>query len=128
MRVLTTFLLAIGAIEISQAQWIKVPASPSLPLTAPAPRLSNGKPDFSGAWSPDDNRYLRDLALDLKPDGVPFQPWAKEIFDQRKDGSRSREDPDAHCLPQGVPKIDAVAYPWRMIQTPVSMVIIYETF
>ena len=33
--------------------------------------------------------------------------------DERKDGSHSREDPDAHCLPQGVPKIDYVSYPWE---------------
>jgi len=128
-------LLLIGAIGIlsvamtpAWAQWIKVPAAPEPKLNGPAPRLPNGKPDFSGSWSPDDNKYLRDIASDLKPDGVPFQPWARALFDQRKDGSHSLEDPDAHCLPQGVPKIDAVAYPYKFVQTPNSMVIIYEIF
>jgi hypothetical protein len=126
MRIVAMTLLSIAAAPI-QAQWIKVPASPAVNLTAPTPRLPNGKPDFSGSWMSDDNKYIRDLGLDLK-EGVPFQPWAKALFDQRKDGSHSREDPDAHCLPQGVPKIDAVAYPWKMVQTPISVVIIYETF
>ena len=64
----------------------------------------------------------------MNPDAVPFQPWARALFDQRKDGSHSREDPDANCLPQGVPKANAVAYPWKMIQTPGSIVIVYEAF
>ena len=127
-------MLVFATVSLT-AQWIKVPelkgprtSSGKLNLSAPTPRLPNGKPDFSGSWSSDDNKYLRDIAADLKPDDVPFQPWARTLFDQRKDGSRSREDPDAHCLPQGIPKIDSVAYPWKVIQTPVSLVIIYEAF
>ena len=117
------------------AQWTKIPAA-SIPrtadgrpnLSAPAPRLPDGRPDLSGVWSPTDNKYLRDIAADLKPEDVPFQPWAKALFDQRADGSHSREDPDANCLPQGVPKVDAVAYPAKIIQTSSSVVIIYEAF
>jgi hypothetical protein len=33
-----------------------------------------------------------------------------------------------HCLPQGVPKIDAVAYPWEFLPALNSVVIIYEIF
>jgi hypothetical protein len=32
------------------------------------------------------------------------------------------------CLPQGVPKINASPYPWKVVQAPGSLVIIYETF
>jgi hypothetical protein len=117
------------------AQWIKTPqvkipraASGEPDLKAPAPRRADGRPDITGSWSPDDNRYLRDIGRDMKPEDVPMQPWARALFEQRKDGSHSREDPDAHCLPQGVPKINSAAYPWKVIETPNSMVIIYETF
>ncbi len=117
------------------AQWIHVPDE-KLPLTsdgrvdldAPPPRLANGRIDLQGIWMPDDNRYIRDLALDIGDEDVPYLPWAERLFDARKDGSRSGEDPDAHCLPQGVPKIDFVSYPWKLIETPNSIVIIYETF
>jgi hypothetical protein len=117
------------------AQWIKVPPS-SLPrtpggkpnLSAPAPRSSDGKVDLSGVWEPNANKYLRDIAADLKPGEVPFQPWAKTLFEQRIDGSHSKEDPDANCLPQGVPKIDAAPAPWRVVQTPRLVVIAYEAF
>ncbi len=97
-------------------------------LSAPAPRLADGKPDLFGPWSSKDNTFLRDIAAGMKPEDVPFQPWAKALFDERKDGSHSREDPDANCLPQGVPKVGAVAYPWTMVRTPRSFVIVYEVF
>jgi hypothetical protein len=129
--------LSLG-ILISQpalAQWTKVPpaAIPRTPdgkpnLTAPAPRLPGGKADLSGVWEPNANKYLRDIAADLKPGEVPFQPWAKTVFDQRIDGSHSKEDPDANCLPQGVPKIDAAPAPWKIVQTPSFIVVAYEAF
>jgi hypothetical protein len=117
------------------AQWLKVPEA-VLPrttdgkpnLSAPAPRLPDGKPDLTGIWRSNDNTFVRDIAAKLKPEDVPYQPWARALFDARKGGSYSSEDPDAHCLPQGVPKINSVQYPWKLIQTPNSIVIIYETF
>jgi hypothetical protein len=116
-------------------QWTKVP-SDAIPrakdgkpnLSAPAPRLADRKPNLSGVWSPNANKYLRDIAVDLKPDQVPYQPWAKTLFEQRIDGSHSKEDPDANCLPQGVPKIDAAPAPWKIVQTPRFIVIAYEAF
>ena len=120
-------VLAVGTLHLN-AQWIKVPAGKTVDLKAPAPRRADGRPDLSGSWSSDDNRYLRDVALDIKPEDFPWQPWSKKVFDDRKDGSHSREAPDAHCLPQGVPKIDLVQYPWKMVETPNSVVVIYETF
>ena len=97
-------------------------------MEAPPPRLADGRIDLQGIWMPDDNRYIRDLALDIGDDNVPYLPWARRLFDSRKDGARSSEDPDAHCLPQGVPKINFVSYPWKLIETPDAIVIIYETF
>jgi hypothetical protein len=130
----STVVLTLLATPAS-GQWTKVP-EPVLPRTAdgkpnlsgPAPRLPDGRPDLTGIWRPNDNTFVRDIAAGLKPDDVPYQPWAKALFDARKDGSYSSEDPDAHCLPQGVPKINSVQYPWKLIQTPNSIVIIYETF
>jgi hypothetical protein len=117
------------------AQWNNLPstgvpkgADGKVNLSAPAPRAPDGHPDLSGIWEPDANRYVRDIAVDLKPEDVPFQPWAKALYDQRVDGSHSKEDPDANCLPQGVPKIDAAPAPWKIVQTPGFIVIVYEAF
>src|ERR1700676_2152725 len=110
------------------AQWAKVPSKGKVDLSAPAPRAADGHPDLSGVWEPNANRFLRDIAVDLKPGEVPYQPWAKTLADSRADGSHSREDPDANCLPQGVPKIDAAPAPWKVVQTPLLIVIAYEAF
>ena len=117
------------------AQWTRIPQT-GIPrtadgkpnLSAPAPRLPDGKPDLSGIWEPNSNKYVRNIAADLKPEDVPFQPWAKALFDSRVDGSHSREDPDANCLPQGVPKISAAPAPWKIVQAPGFLVMVYEAF
>ena len=116
-------------------QWLDAPPAnaPRLPngevdLEAPPPKHPNGRVDLQGVWMPDDNRYIRDLALDIGDDNVPYQPWARRLFDERKDGLHSGEDPDAHCLPQGVPKLGYVSYPWKLVETPTSVVVLYETF
>src|SRR5437773_2341367 len=84
----------------ANAQWTKVPqggiprtADGKPNLSAPAPRLPDGHPDLQGTWEPSANKYLRNLAADLKPEDVPYQPWAKKLVDERADGSHSREDP-----------------------------------
>jgi hypothetical protein len=116
------------------AQWTKVPA-PKIPrgpdgkpnLSAPASRLADGHPDLSGIWEPaKGNRYVLNVAADLKPGDVPYQPWAKALVDKRADGSQSGDEPIANCLPQGVPRVAAAPAPWRVIQTPGFIVIIYE--
>src|SRR6266699_5052388 len=133
-------VLPLGLIVLSLicwpagAQWLKVPAraiprtSDGKPnLAAPAPRLADGRPDLSGIWEPR-GRYVQNLAADLKPEEVPFQAWAKALFDERKNGSHSKEDQAAHCLPQGVPRINAAPAPWKIVQTPGFIVIVYEAF
>ena len=95
-------------------------------LSAPAPRLPDGKPDLSGIWNPPAG-YIRDLARDLKGD-VPFQPWAKAVYDERASGALWKEEPDANCLPQGVPKVLLAPAPWRIIQTPGIVFFVHEAF
>ena len=40
----------------------------------------------------------------MNPDDVPYRPWAKALFDARKNGAHSTEDPDAHCSATGRPQ------------------------
>ncbi len=114
------------------AQWLNQKA-PNIPrtadgrpnLSAPTPRTPGGQPDLSGVWDPG-RKYIRDIAADLKE--VPFQPWAEKIFKERATGVHSAEESDANCLPQGVPKLDAAPAPWKVIQLPNEVVILYEAF
>jgi hypothetical protein len=106
------------------AQWSKIPGGKP-DLTAPAPRAADGKPDLSGIWQTD-IKYNFDIAADLKPGEVPMQPWAEEVYKQRR-ASQGAEDPEGYCLPPGVPRIHGVPFPFKIIQTPEVVVILYET-
>jgi hypothetical protein len=129
---LSCVFLAGGLVS---AQWLNLPASgvPRLAdgkpnLTAPAPRAADGHPDLSGIWEPNANRFVRDIAVDLKPGEVPFQPWAEALYKDRLTGAHSGEESDANCLPQGVPKIDAAPAPFKIFQTAGQLAILHEAF
>jgi hypothetical protein len=132
-RAAASITIAIVFCAPLHAQWTKVPA-PKVPrgpdgkpnLSAPAPRSADGHPDLSGIWEPNGNKYVLNIAADLKPGDIPYQPWAKALVDKRADGSQSGEEPIANCLPQGIPRVGAAPAPWRLIQTPGFIVIVYE--
>jgi hypothetical protein len=117
---------------LAPAQWLDYPskgiprkADGKADMTAPAPRLPSGKPDLSGLWVADDSRHLGNLAVDTKD--VPFLPWAEKLFNERK-ANQGKDDPEARCMPQGVPKVNTLPYPYRFINTPDRVVILYEMY
>jgi hypothetical protein len=130
---LGVLLLAVTPPVFAQ-WWLDVPdnvprtADGEPNLMAPAPRLPGGTPDLRGIWYQDSNRFTRDIAADIGADAVPYQPWARALAEERATGAHSREDPDANCLPQGVPKIAAVPAPWKIVQTPDLIVVVHEAF
>jgi hypothetical protein len=66
------------------------------------------------------------LARDLSE--VPFQPWAKALYEERAAGLHWKEDPPAMCLPQGLPRLLLAPAPWRIVQTPTVVFFIHEAF
>jgi hypothetical protein len=94
-------------------------------LSAPVPRTPDGKPDLSGLWRPTPG-YVGDITRGLESGAqVPFQPWAEELFKRRR-ANDSRDDPTANCIVGGVPRSDLVGYPFKVLQVPGMMVILYE--
>ena len=133
LRIVPSMAILVLICAPVHAQWVKVPtaAIPRTPdgkpnLSGPAPRLPDGHPDLSGIWEQNGGKYVQNLAADLKPGDIPYQPWAKALAEERADGSHSGEDPTANCLPQGVPKVGAAPPPWKLIQTPGFVAILYE--
>ena len=59
------------------------------------------------------------------PEGAPYQPWAADLVKKRM-ADRSKDNPDAHCLPLGIAQMNAHPYPRKVIQTPTEVVLIYE--
>ena len=89
----------------------------------PTPRSADGHPDLSGNWAPNAIRQN----VDMVGSGVevPMLPWAQELWKKRK-AALSKDDPEARCLPPGVPRMSTTPYPWTIVQTPKLIVIVYE--
>jgi hypothetical protein len=124
-------VMILGCVPLS-AQWIHYP-TPAIPRTpdgkpnmsAPAPKTSDGKSDFSGIWVPADGRYLPNLAVDGIE--VPFQPWAAALYKQRQENN-GKGRPSERCLTHGVTDFDALATPRRIIQTTGLIAILFESY
>ena len=132
--------------SVGSAQWEKDPAN-SFPrtkdgkpnLSAPAPTTPDKRVDLSGVWLPDIDpkgrpqgvehmvfsQYFVSIAADLKPEDVPIEPWAQTLLNQRLQND-GKDSPQAHCKPSGVPWVDAIPLPYKIIQTPRLILILYE--
>jgi hypothetical protein len=113
-------------------------------LDAAAPRLPNGKPDFSGTWESRGGQsgrlggpFLPSLTPDAPPvatfvdagrnmkGGLPYTPWADALRKQRM-ARFSQDNPDAQCLPMGFLQTHTHSQPRRIVQTTDDMIIMYE--
>jgi hypothetical protein len=114
----------------------------SPPLSAQArsdvsiPRTSIGKPDLSGVWE-----VLSTAAWNIEdhnadtgiPSGqgvvegneIPYQAWALQ---KKKENvaHHMTEDTDTKCYLPGVPRITYMPYPFRIVETPKYVTMLYE--
>ena len=137
-------LLVFTAVALSaspSAQWPLVPYANAprtpdgkLSLSAPAPRTADGKPDLSGVWQsfagPNEpgrppRANFGNTGVGFKDD-LPFQPWARELQKKRL-SEFSKENPDGLCLPESTLQLHLDPQPFRIVQTPGAIYIIYET-
>ena len=127
-------ITALSAVVPTLAQQAPAPSQDPKPKTGtiglyrnqplapdgPAPKLADGTPDLSGVWL-GSSANAADITRALKPgDQVVMLPWAAEVVKNRQ----SKEDPEANCLPAGIPR--GSPYPWRILQTPTHYFILYE--
>jgi hypothetical protein len=91
---------------------------PAVP-TGPVKHLPNGKIDLSGVWQ--GGGPVGDIRMGLpKGETLPIRPeWQKIV-----DGRNAKDDPEASCLPTGVPRRDP--YPWRIVQTDTHVFMLFE--
>jgi len=85
----------------------------------PTPHLPDGAVDLSGVWN--GGGPIGDITQGMpKGEKVPMTAAAEKIFKARQ----SKDDPEANCLPTGVPRI--APYPWRIVQTPTHVFFLFE--
>ncbi|HEX5227210.1 MAG TPA: hypothetical protein VFW44_05845 [Bryobacteraceae bacterium] len=129
--------MALLSVTSLLAQWPRG-ASPKLPrtadgkvnLSAPAPRTADGHPDLSGLWETfgesGNPRLLLDLAADNKPGEVVFLPSADALYKERQ-ANNSKDHPGVSCLPSGIPEKDMVPGPYKIIEIPGEIIVLYES-
>ena len=148
------FLILTGAPLCARAQWLHHPM-PGTPrtfdgkpnLSAPAPRTSNGQPDLSGIWLAESSpiseligllpggvnglgettpsKYFINILADFKPEEAPLQPVAAESY-RKNFQTAGRDFQTTRCLPAGVPTGELVPVPFKLIQTPQEIIVLYE--
>ena len=130
-----------------QAQWLNnpTPGAPRTPdgqvnMTGPAPHV-NGKPDLSGIWQAEaeprapgglyglgesaNSKYFRDILSDFKPGEEPLTALGAEMLKQHG-AAGPYGNPSMNCLPDGVPHADLLPEPFKIIQTPGELLMLYE--
>jgi hypothetical protein len=127
----------------AQAQWNNqpTPGAPRTPdgkvnMTGPVPRV-NGRPDLAGVWQVEaeprgpglfglgespNSKYFRDILSDFKRGEEPLTPEGAEIL-RRNTGVIG---PNLRCLPDGVPHAELLPEPFKIIQTPGEILMLYE--
>ena len=123
--------MSLASVATVGAQWTY--RNPSVPRTgdgkpdmnAPAPHTAWGTVDLSGVWQTD-IKYNANLAADLKPGDVPMLPAGRALYEARQ-GNHGKDDPEGYCLAPGVPRVNGVPFPEKIVQTPALVVILYET-
>ncbi len=108
-----------GSVQDRVAPAVGTRRRPPARPKGPTPHLPDGTVDLSGVWN--GGGPIGDIAQGL-PKGavIPMTPAAEKIFHSRQ----SKDDPEANCLPTGVPRISP--YPWRIIQDKAHVWFLFE--
>ena len=106
MRLVSVSVIVV-ALAVSLSAQRGGPPAPQ----GPTPHLPDGTVDLSGVWQ--GGGPVGDLAEGIpKGETIPLTPEADKLMKSRQSG----DDPEANCLPTGVPRF--APYPWRILQTP----------
>jgi len=153
LRLTLVTIASVSLLTLPQpalAQWLKYPTA-GVPqtadgkpnLAAPTPKLTDGKPDFSGIWlsgntncrnqAPDSlvcgaelpfGREGMNMGVSL-PGGLPYQPWLAALVKERT-ANRGKDDPHIICLPDNFLRNYSLPHMMKFVHTPGLLVMLDE--
>src|SRR4029077_361023 len=68
-------------------------------------------------------KYFYNILADFTPEQAPIRPEALAIMRNRP---KDYVSPTQRCLPEGVPRGDLISFPFKIVQTPQQLVLMYE--
>jgi hypothetical protein len=151
LRLLIAAVVILGSSLASTplaAQWIGYPtagvprkADGTVDMTAPTPRMPNGKPDFSGIWISDrtkegeetpsnvfnlsSSRQMANIGVDLPEGQLPYQPWLVPIVEERT-ANLAQDDPHIRCLPDFFLRAYGLPHMLKFVHTSDLLVVLNE--
>ena len=163
LRTLMLVALVVGSFGPAGAQWFKYPgpgaprtASGEVDLSAPTPRLPNGKPQFSGVWMTAESTCGRvsgptsvTRLLELVPPSLECSPrgptMSRKGFNmgvdlpgglpyqpwlaalvQERIANQAKDDPHIRCLPDLFLRAYGLPHYLKFVQTPGLLVMLNE--
>ena len=128
-------LLTLGSAALAQDAETEPPRPP--------PRWPDGRISFTGSpgevgnWNGPaaatlannirDGKVIVDrfnLPENLTVEQVPFQPWARKLYDERQT-TLTKDDPHTRCKPSGGPRMFHTPYGFEVLELPESREIIF---
>ena len=97
--------------------------APDMKSSKPAPRTADGHPDLSGYWKGLRNTTpVGNIAKDLPNHKLPFTPAGEAAW---KHNMTATIDPESLCIPGGIPRHDASALPFEVLQGAGKVAFLY---
>jgi hypothetical protein len=112
-------ILTLGAMT-AFGQGLTVPDFKS---NKPTPRTADGHPDLSGYWKGTrETRPVGNIAKDLPDHELPFTPAGEAAW---KHNVTATIDPESLCIPGGIPRHNASALPFEVLQGKNKIAFLY---
>ncbi len=114
-RFLGPIVIAVAVVAFSAA----LPGCAAQPPDAGNAAHTSSTPDLSGVW------MLRVIEGTFTKEAPPMQPWAEERTKAAVQGGEN-SDPEAKCLPPGLPRMYLHQYPIEILQLPGRVMMFFE--
>jgi len=69
------------------------------------------------------SKYFFNILADFTPEQEPIWPEALAIMRNRP---KDYVSPTQRCLPESIPRADLISFPFKIVQTPQQLVVMYE--